>query len=155
MKRLALLLFSFILVLVLSIPLFGESGGGSQKKKKAVPPFVEANVPEGKALVYIYRTTDFGVQLIALILAKDGPISVLPMGTYCVYVADPGIIKLWLSSISSAEIKAEVVTGQVYYVKGSFGPNALGVQHPTLKAMPREKALKEIAECGPAGEDAP
>jgi hypothetical protein len=143
MKRLIVLL---TIVVVSASPILAVGGTSSQSYKEATP-FVEANVPDGKALVYIY----IGAYLLdswsqnagLLVLAKDGPIDVLPPNSYCTYVTDPGTIKLWAvpwASKYSLGTKFDAVAGQIYYVKVDNG-------FVGFKLIPNETAKKEIATC--------
>jgi hypothetical protein len=71
MKRLAFVFFATIIAFIFISPLQSEEQG---------PLFVEeTNIPDGKALIYIYQTPPFLLQEKSpLVLAKEGPVGVLP-----------------------------------------------------------------------------
>ena len=115
----------------------------------AGPAFIEANVPEGKVIVYFYFPQALFINFSPLVVAKDGPIGVLSAGNYRVYISDPGTLRFWLVSLNSAGIKLEVLAGQTYYVKcGEMGstPNVRIVQL-TFQLTPRDKAIADIERC--------
>lgn len=131
MKRLTIVLLAAV-TLALASPIFGQRA------------FVEGNVPDGKALVYIYYL-GWSTQTIGpLVIAKDGPVGVLLHESYCRCVTDPGTIKLWLAAGWVTQFKFEAIAGQIYYVKADLLSNNTG---PDLKLIPNEKAKPEIARC--------
>jgi len=149
MKRMTIVLLSVIVALALASPIFGAggAGGGGQTQDQKVPPFVEASVPDGKALIYIYSGSftlmgSFG----PLLLGQSGPIAVLAPNHYRTLVTEPGTIKLWVVSLYARELKLEAIAGQIYYVKA--GASAfIQAGAPEIALIPNEKAMKEIAVC--------
>ncbi len=118
--------------------------------------FVEANAPDGKSLVYVYLPSVSLIQGVGkpnvLLLDKNGAIAVLSNSSYCAFTSDPGTMKLWIAGITAAEVKIDVVANQTYYIRAelNFVP-FVGVA-ATLKLMPHDTALQEIANCKPVGD---
>jgi hypothetical protein len=131
MKRLSLVLLSLVVAAAMASPVFAK------------PAFVEDNVPEGKALIYMYYQDNSKDNWGPLVLAKSGPIGILVHNSYRAYLAEPGTIKLWLVNFYASELKLDVVAGQIYYVKGG---HAFG-GHIDFELVPSEAAKTEIAEC--------
>jgi hypothetical protein len=138
MKRLTSVLLSVVVAVVLPALVFGA------------PPFVEASVPDGKALIYIYAKDIPGSQFPnrgQLVFEKSGPIGILTSKSYQSHVAEPGTIYLWVVSAFTIPFKMEAVAGQIYYVKGEEVIRAAAIPIIGLKLIPNEKAKTEIAEC--------
>ncbi|MEI7662273.1 MAG: DUF2846 domain-containing protein [Bacteroidota bacterium] len=99
-------------------------------------------IPAGKALVYIYRTSSIvGAAVSYSINANQVKVSEarLKNGTYMVYFADPGKIMFWGQVINyRKEVTLEVEAGKTYYIKGDCCE---------LKIPKLEKALKQIVNC--------
>jgi hypothetical protein len=120
---------------------------GATSQVFGAPAFVEANVPEGKAIVYFYCPQGLFAVFSPLVVAKDGPIGTLPAGNYRAYISDPGTARFWLVSLNSAGLKFEAVAGQVYYVKCGELSISPGYIQPTFELTPREKAVADIGRC--------
>jgi hypothetical protein len=145
MKRLTIALFLTAVAVVLVSTTFCQDQGNIEGQKKPVSPFVEATVPDGKALVYIYyRALDLGDSAGFLVLTKSGPIGILPSGRYLSFVTDPGTLKLWLVGLYATELKLEVAAGQAYYVRARIDASTLT---PQLKLIANERAKNDIAKC--------
>ncbi len=124
-------------------------------------PQIEADIPKGKALLYIYWPGQMASQDNEigdpLVLAKNGPIGILPRGGYYRRVTDTGTTKLWLVSLYARELRLETVAGQTYYVRVGFPGNFQSIwgslggrfQPPNIefKLVPPETARTEIAAC--------
>ena len=137
MKRLKILVLWAFASMALAIPAFGKP-----PEPPPPPPFVEASVPEGKALIYIYsfvRNATAGEnesrnesyvrkqKIGDLLLAKSGPVGILSPNSYIAYVTEPGSIELWLVSArqaNSKELTVEAVAGKIYYVCSGYAPGA-------------------------------
>jgi hypothetical protein len=52
-----------------------------------------------------------------LVLAKGGPIGILPQGGYYRCVVESGTSRFWLVSLYTKELRLETVAGQIYYVR--------------------------------------
>jgi hypothetical protein len=114
MKKLVLMLV--LVTTIVAMPIFGDDDSQWPPAPKGPPTFVEEPAPEGKCIIYIYSVfqTNFYAPLI---LAKDGPITVLPVNTYFAYVTDPGAVKIWVAASESKELTVEVLAGQAYYIR--------------------------------------
>jgi hypothetical protein len=124
-------------------------------------PQIEADIPKGKALVYIYWPGQMASQDNErgdpLVLAKSGPIGILPQGGYYRRITETGTIKLWLVSLYTRELQLETVAGQTYYVKVGFPGNFRSIwdnlsgkfQPPNIefKLMSPDTARIEMAKC--------
>jgi hypothetical protein len=124
-------------------------------------PQFESDIPNGKALLYIYWPGQMASQDNEigdpLVLAKNGPIGILPRGGYYRRVTETGTIKLWLVSLYARELRLEVVAGQTYYVRVGFPGNFQSIwgslggrfQPPNIefKLISPETARTEIAAC--------
>jgi hypothetical protein len=162
MKRLTVVLLTVVVAVLLASPISSEGQGESGQRKQSgqneqagpATGFVEEpNIPDGKALIYIYQPGNpvgFASAWTPLLLAKDGPLGILPPRSYYSYLTDPGTIKFWLAASESRELKVEAVAGQIYYVKGRVAGNGQGMMvELLLQLMPRETAIKEIVWCQP------
>ena len=134
MKRLTIILLSVLVAGALANPLFG-------KDEQPKPTFVEEpNIPEGKALVYIYMTPHlFGGGDAVWVLTKDGPAAVCSPGWYSSYFADAGPLKLWpldpakgVHGDKLTPTTADFMAGQTYYIRVNYGG--------PLTIVPAEKA---------------
>lgn len=98
-------------------------------------------IPEGKALVYIYRISLAGAMWHYKVNANDEKVSEahLKKGTYLIYFAKPGRYTFW-GEVSNARkaVDIDVEAGKTYYIKGS----AYEFIIPTTK-----DAEKEIKKC--------
>jgi hypothetical protein len=115
-------------------------------------PFVEGTVPDGRALIYIYRPADnwgpqFWASAAPLVFAKNELAAIMSIDSYCSYVTNPGTIKFFLVSASTTSLTMEDVAGQMYYVKAGFELKVLVGTDVTLKLMPHEVGKTEIAGC--------
>ena len=150
--------FGVVVALAFAGPLFGQHA--DPHKTPPPPPFVEGSIPDGKALIYIYRVENnlAGEPSFdsPLLLANNEPFGVIPAGCYYSYVSDPGTITLWFVSSSAASLKLEAVAGQIYYVRAGFDTvltfNSKAPFKVSLKVMPRPDAMKELAYCKPFAE---
>jgi hypothetical protein len=113
-------------------------------------PFEALNpIPEGKAVVYIYRVSTYAVAIHYKINANDRPVMNTPLSvnTYMVYIADPGNVQLWAQMGSHKEtLDLDLVAGKSYFVEGSVVSDAF-VSMPNLNQVSEEKALKRIRKC--------
>lgn len=90
-----------ILVVVVTAVLAGCASLG--------PPFMEEpSIPEGKALVYIYRPSSFvGSAISYLVTANDMPVVTLYNGGYFPYFTDPQTIRFWAKTESESFVIIE------------------------------------------------
>jgi hypothetical protein len=117
------------------------------------PRFVREEIPEGKAIVYIYYTGS--VARAPLLLADSGPLAVLHLGrtddnlffgSYFPYVVDPGKVRLWMSCTNAATITVDVTAGQEYFVKFDIDAISQAVSLQIVPAM-TAKTKEEVLYC--------
>lgn len=99
-------------------------------------------IPEGKALVYIYRPkVKLGAVYHYTVNANDEKVSEahLKYNTYLVYFANPGRYTFW-GEVSAARksVDLDIEAGKTYYIRGDSRKFII----PTM-----EKAMKEIKKC--------
>jgi hypothetical protein len=131
MKRLRITLLSFIAALLVASCATG-------------PLFVEEpTIPDGQALVYIYRPyTLYGSAIKQVIMSNGGPVVKIAADGYYPYFSSPGILKFWVGLDTSNWITVNAVADQKYYIRVNTG--ALSY---TLTLVPPETAKAEIAKC--------
>jgi hypothetical protein len=98
-------------------------------------------IPEGKALVYIYRPGSMsGAAVHYTVNANDEKVSEsqLRNNSYLVYFAKPGRYTFWAQANGRREVDLDVEAGKTYYVRG----DCCSLTSPSL-----EKAEKEIVKC--------
>lgn len=99
-------------------------------------------IPEGKALVYIYRPGSMvGAAVHYTVNANDDKVSEyhLRNKSYLVYFAEPGRYTFWAQVTNTRrEVDLDVEAGKTYYVRGDCCEFII----PDL-----EKAKKEIVKC--------
>jgi len=99
-------------------------------------------IPEGKALVYIYRPGSMvGAAVHYTVNANDDNVSEyhLRNKSYLIFFAEPGRYTFWAQvSNSRREVDLDVEAGKTYYVRGDCCEFII----PDL-----EKAKKEIVKC--------
>jgi hypothetical protein len=141
MKKIFFLLLGIVCFLSVPVRILAQHTAG---------PFEEVNpIPEGKAVVYIYRVSTYAIAIHYKINANDRPVINSPLGvnTYMVYIADPGNLQLWAQMGSHKEnLDLDLVAGKSYFVEGSVVSDAF-VSMPNLNLVSEEKALKKIRKC--------
>ena len=134
-----------------------------------------AKIPRGMAVIYIYRTPDFGGEALSYdVRAQDRVVTTLRSGGYYPYVVTPGRIELWARTASrpssyrhatspdrsetdlvklkaiddaaKSAVTLDVTAGQVHYVKGEAGVRYF-VGRPRLLVVAREQGESEIRQC--------
>jgi len=99
-------------------------------------------IPEGKALVYIYRPGSMlGAAVHYTVNANDEKVNEhhLRNKTYLVYFAEPGRYTFWAQvSNTRREVDLDIEAGKTYYIRG----NCCEFIIPDLA-----KAKKEIVKC--------
>ncbi|MBN1198406.1 MAG: DUF2846 domain-containing protein, partial [Bacteroidales bacterium] len=108
--------------------------GTLSAQNKRVPFQEVKNIPEGKALVYIYRPGNMsGAAYHYSINANDQKVSEVHLynDTYLVYYADPGKYEFWLICYGKKNsVNLGVYAGKTYYIE---------VKGALLKVVPAEK----------------
>ena len=118
-----------------------SSAALAQEKFKPV-----TEIPEGKALVYIYRPGSMmGALVNYTVRVDDDKVSEhhLWAGQYLVHFATPGTHRYWgQTSDKIREMSLQVEAGKTYYIRASCCDFII----PTV-----EKAEKDIVKCSLAG----
>ena len=152
MKRLERLLVPMIMagILVLSVCASPASASASG--------FQEAEIPAGKAVVYIYRLPiipfgpDTGMPFD--VKANGKIITTLVQSGYYAYVTGPGEIEFTALECANAgpfaptstfSITLNVIAGKAYYLKGTHGNGFTGGAN--LLSVSPEAGAKEMANC--------
>jgi hypothetical protein len=123
-------------LLVVALALSGCANGPAFKNV--------ADVPQGKALIYIYRPpVMLGAALVpAVVIDKLNAIQ-LTMGGYYPYFADPGEVTVAVIHTGRKAITLSAKAGETYYLKA--GTIIFGA--PYLEAFNADVALPELKEC--------
>jgi hypothetical protein len=159
MKRILIVSFSFMLI-ILATSLLGQVSSNApspQPQPQKEQSFLEVSkIPEGKAIVYIYRApNEKGEEAFAVptVFSKSGPIGILPGAGYYACVVDPGAVKFWFVCDISKDIVVEAVAGKAYYIKvtPAFAPTIVELIDLRIEIIPAEKAKTdaEILYCKP------
>lgn len=126
--------------------------------KKIATAFEPVNeLPEGKAIVYIYRPND-GISQVYNIRANGESLVNLRPGSYFPFVCDPGATEFTakvkfkfgstglLDKAWSAEkmTRLDIKAGQVYYLKGVPNDPLAFTQRMELIELDPEQAIAEI-----------
>jgi len=104
-------------------------------------------VPDGKALVYVYRPPHFAGSAVSFkIHHNDKIVTTLYNGGYYPYITNSGELELWAETESRASITLDLKPGDTKYVKGGVGVGFM-VGRPKLTVVNNETGAKEIAAC--------
>jgi len=130
-----------ISILTILVACFSTVGTTMAQNKKT--PFKEITViPEGKALIYIYRPSRMaGAVYHYFINANDKKVSNIHLynKTYFFYYADPGQCELWLMYWNQRySVLVDVEPGKTYYVEVNSG---------LLKLVSSDKAIPRLKKC--------
>lgn len=116
-----------------------------------------SNIPEGKALVYIYRTKTFGSAVHHTVNVNESTVSdfhLYPKG-YLVYYADPGENRFWAEIAGlDTEVILNVEAGKTYYIEGSIKMGVV-VGRPYLEIQDPEKGSRDVRRCKLIGDNSP
>ena len=135
-----------------------------------------AKIPRGMAVIYIYRTPEFGGDALNYeVKAHERVVTTLRSGGYYPYAVTPGSVELWartaarqssyrhatpppersdtdllrlkaIDDAAKSAVTLDVKAGQVYYVKGEAGVRYF-VGRPRLQVVTREQGESEIPQC--------
>lgn len=113
------------------------------------------NVPQGKALIYIYRPRGTVGFLYPIDIYVDDRLLVrLPHGSYYPYLVEPGEVELitkgWLLKGVDESITIQVKAGATYFLKMQFyfvDKTKDSKINATFVKMFKENAEEEIKEC--------
>ena len=108
-------------------------------------------IPEGKALVYIYRPQKFmggGVYFDVHAGNRHAhqEIVTLKNGGYFPYITDPGEMELWAKTESTSSVTLDLNAGDTSYVRGSVGVGAF-IGRPKLTIVDNAVGAAEVREC--------
>jgi hypothetical protein len=136
-------LFPLAIVVLLAI-LSGCSATGPVYKKVDT-------IPEGQALVYIYRPGKFmggGVvfDVHSGSIEDDTEIVELRSGGYFPYFTQPGELQLWAKTESTTSLTLDLKAGDLRYVRGTVGVGFF-VGRPKLTEVDENIGAAEIKEC--------
>lgn len=116
--------------------------------------FKQAEIPAGKAAVYIYRAAGSGVGSAAMpfgIKTNGKDAITLAQGGYYEYVIEPGKAEFttfevgFMAPSSQFSVTVDAKSGQAYYLKGTHGKGAMGRAH--LEPVSPEVGAGEIVNC--------
>jgi len=112
------------------------------------PPFKKVEtIPEGSALVYVYRPDHFAGSIVSFdVSAGKNLVSWIGNGSYYPYIASPGEIEFWAKTESKASVTLDVKAGETYYVRASVSIGAF-VGRPFLEIVTTQVGEDEIREC--------
>jgi len=105
-----------------------------------------AQLPENKALVYIYRVGGLGAAVTYTVRTGNEEIVDLQTGGYFPYLAEPGEREFWARTEAKASTTEHLRAGETYYLRGGIGVGFF-VGHPKLAFVSREVGEKEIKSC--------
>jgi hypothetical protein len=108
------------------------------------------HVPEGKAVVYIYRTPFVGGAFAVDVTANGVPVNSIHTSTYYPYVAAPGMVEFTANALLTPKETLSVFLkpGASYYLKIVFVPRTR-TEGAHLKPLlvPEGEAEQELADC--------
>ncbi len=105
-----------------------------------------AQLPQDKALVYIYRTGALGAAVTYTVHSGNEDIVDLQTGGYYPYFAEPGEREFWARTEAKTSTTELLRAGETYYLQGGIGVGFF-VGHPKLQFVSREVGEKEIKDC--------
>ena len=124
--------------------LFAATLSGCATQGDAFAP--RASVPDGKALIYVYRNGALHGAMFTptVILGSDVKIS-LGVSGYYPYLAPAGPLLIRINNVGTRSFTLDAKAGQTYYVRGGLIPMAAGF--PSLGQVPAAEALPELQNC--------
>ena len=106
----------------------------------------QASVPEGKALVYVYRNGALHGVVFTPTVTLGNDIKIpLSVSGYYPYVASPGPMLIRITNVGTRSFTLDVKAGQTYYVRGGLVVLAAGF--PALGQVSADQALPELKDC--------
>ena len=106
-----------------------------------------SDVPQDKALVYIYRPSGIvGAGVRYHVAARGDRIVYLKPGGYFPYVAEPGEIEFWAQTEAKETITTDLEPGQTYYLKGTVGIG-FAIGRPRFEFVDESRGTREVSEC--------
>ncbi len=144
------LLFMFSAIIVFASVIF-TAGCGTTARGPGFQPAYE--IPEGKALVYLYKAKVWGKDMYRIKINGER-ITTLRRGGYYPYIATPGTVEIvakdlprftaLLIPLVTPEVKyiLTVEENKIYYIKASSG-----MANVELQEVPEEIGTREIRKC--------
>ena len=106
----------------------------------------QAGVPEGKALVYVYRNGALHGVVFTPTVTLGNDIKIpLSVSGYYPYVASPGPMLIRITNVGTRSFTLDAKAGQTYYVRGGLVVMAAGF--PSLGQVSAAEALAELKDC--------
>jgi hypothetical protein len=104
------------------------------------------SVPDGKALIYVYRNGAFAGAAFTPTVTLGSDVK-FPLGLsgYYPYVAPAGPILIRITDVGTRSFTLDAKPGQTYYVRGGLAFMAAGF--PSLGQVPAAEALVELKDC--------
>jgi len=105
------------------------------------------DVPEGQALVYVYRVPSFTGSAISYDVKVDGEIiGKMKNGAYFYTTVAPGSYVISAKTESEYTLNADFEAGETYYIRGGITVGLL-VGRPKLELVFPATGEKEITDC--------
>jgi len=105
------------------------------------------SIPDGKALVYIYRPSSFvGGGVSYTVHAGEEPVIKLYNGGYTAQFLDPGETEFWAKTEARASVTENLKPGKTYYLQGGVGVGFIAGR-PKLAFVPESTGRLEITGC--------
>jgi len=107
------------------------------------------SIPDGKALIYLYRPKNYTGSAVhyAVNLNGEALFPHLYNGSYMVLFVDPGKQEFYAEVAKQyTAVVVEAEAGQTYFVRGSV-VSGVWVGGPKLELAPEILAMKEIGKC--------
>ena len=106
----------------------------------------QAAVPEGKALVYVYRNGALHGAMFTPTVTLGNDIKIpLSVSGYYPYVASPGPMLIRITNVGTRSFTLDAKAGETYYVRGGLVLMAAGF--PALGQVNAAEALTELKDC--------
>jgi hypothetical protein len=106
----------------------------------------QAGVPEGKALVYVYRNGALHGAVFTPTVTLGNDIKIpLSVSGYYPYVASPGPMLIRITNVGTRSFTLNAKAGETYYVRGGLVVLAAGF--PALGPVTAAEALPELKDC--------
>ena len=106
----------------------------------------QAGVPEGKALVYVYRNGALHGAMFTPTVTLGNDVKIpLTVSGYYPYVASPGKMLIRITNVGTRSFTLDAKAGETYYVRGGLIVMAAGF--PALGQVTAAVALPELKDC--------
>ena len=103
-------------------------------------------MPEGKALVYVYRNGALHGAMFTPTVTLGNDVKIpLSVSGYYPYVASPGPMLIRITNVGTRSFTLDAKAGETYYVRGGLVLMAAGF--PALGQVNAAEALTELKDC--------